>query len=84
MSPAPLLLLLIATASATLAHVLWGKRWVQLLIFWMAAFAGCLIAFTIGVHVPLPFRTVAPAGVPVLETVIAAWGMMFIASRLRV
>jgi hypothetical protein len=30
MSPSSLLLFLIATASAALAHLLWGRRWLQL------------------------------------------------------
>ncbi|MDZ4718213.1 MAG: hypothetical protein SH847_07045 [Roseiflexaceae bacterium] len=84
MSPAPLLLLLIATASAALAHVLWGRHWLQLGVFWLAACAGCLIAYAIGVRLPLPFPMVVPAGVPVVEAILGAWGLMFIASRLRV
>jgi hypothetical protein len=32
-SPATVLLLLIATASAALAHVIWGQRWLQLPMF---------------------------------------------------
>jgi len=82
MSPAVLLLVLIATASAALAHVLWGRRWVQLPIFWVAAFAGCLIAYAIGVRLPLGLVT--PGGVPVLEAVLGAWIMLIVASRLRV
>ena len=82
MSPAVLLLFLIATASAALAHVLWGRRWLQLPIFWLAAFAGSLIAYALGLRLPL--RLVAPAGVPVLEVVLGAWILLFVASRLRV
>ena len=29
----------IATACAALAQLLWGRRWIQLPIFWLAAFA---------------------------------------------
>jgi hypothetical protein len=82
MSPAALLLFLIATACAALAHLLWGRRWLQLPIFWLAAFAGCLIAYALGVRLPL--RLVEPGGVPVLEVVIGAWILLFVASRLRV
>ena len=64
MSPAPLLLLLIATASAGLAHLLWGRRWLQLPIFWLAAAAGCLVVYVL--HLRLPFDFIMPAGVPVL------------------
>jgi len=82
MSPAPVLLFLLATASAALAHVLWGRRWLQLPLFWLAAFAGCLIVYALGVRLPLRLPT--PAGVPVLEAVLGAWIMLIVASRLRV
>jgi hypothetical protein len=82
MSPSVLLLFLIATASAALAHLLWGQRWIQLPIFWMAAFAGCLIVYALGLRLPLQLP--APAGVPVLEVVLGAWILLIVASRLRV
>ena len=82
MSPAALLLFLIATACAALAHLLWGRRWLQLPIFWLAAFAGCLIAYALGVRLPL--NLAEPGGVPVLKVVIGAWILLFVASRLRV
>src|SRR6266550_2793863 len=53
MSPASLLLFLIATASAALAHLLWGRRWLQLPLFWLAAFAGCLVVYALGLRLPL-------------------------------
>ncbi|MCG8353278.1 MAG: hypothetical protein MI924_36385 [Chloroflexales bacterium] len=81
-APATLLLLLIATACAALAHVFWGRRWKQLPIFWLAAFMGCLVAYGFGLHVPLDLP--APAGIPVLEAVLAAWLLLIVASRLRV
>jgi uncharacterized membrane protein len=82
--PAPLLLLLIATISASLAHIIWGKRWIQLLIYWLAAFTGCLIAFVSGLHLPFLPALIEPAGVPVVEAVVLAWVLIFVASRLRV
>ena len=82
MSPPALLIFLIATASAAFAHLLWGRRWVQLPVFWMAAFAGSLIVYALGLHLPL--RLPMPAGVPVLEVVLGAWIMLIVASRLRV
>ncbi|KPV49388.1 hypothetical protein SE17_32940 [Kouleothrix aurantiaca] len=82
MSPVIVLLLLIATASAALAHVLWGRRLIQLPIFLLAAFAGCLVAYASALRLPLPLFT--PAGVPVLEAVLAAWILLIVASRLRV
>ena len=82
MSPASLLLFLIATASAALAHLLWGRRWLQLPLFWLAAFAGCLVVYALGLRLPLSLP--APGGVPVLEVVLGAWILLIIASRLRV
>lgn len=82
MSPVILLLILIASASAGLAHLLWGRRWLQLPIFWLAAFAGCLVAYALGLRLPLGLP--ALAGVPVLECVLAAWILLIVASRLRV
>jgi hypothetical protein len=82
MSPALLLLFLLASASAALAHVLWGRRLLQLPIFWLAACAGCLIAYALGLRLPLALP--APAGVPVLEAVLWAWILLIVASRLRV
>jgi uncharacterized membrane protein YjjP (DUF1212 family) len=81
-APATLLLLLIATACAGLAHVLWGRRWQQIPLFWVAAFVGCLLAYGLGLRLPLNLP--APAGVPVLETVLLAWVLLIVASRLRV
>jgi len=82
MSPASLLLFLIATVSAALAHLLWGRRWLQLPLFWLAAFAGCLVIYALGLRLPL--RLPLLGGVPVLEVVLGAWIMLIIASRLRV
>jgi hypothetical protein len=82
MSPASLLLFLIATVSAALAQLLWGRRWLQLPLFWLAAFAGCLVIYALGLRLPL--RLPLPGGVPVLEVVLGAWIMLIIASRLRV
>jgi hypothetical protein len=77
-------MLLISSASASLAHVLWGRRWSQLLIFWLGSAAACLVAYALSLQLPLPWRLVEPAGVPVLESVLLAWGVIFIAARLRI
>lgn len=82
LNPALTLIVLLATASATLAHVLWGKRWLQIPIFLLAAMMGSLISYVVGLR--LPHNLPEPAGVPVLETVLAAWVLIIIASRLRV
>jgi hypothetical protein len=82
LTPQLVLLTLLATASAGLAHVIWGRRWAQLPIFWLAALAGCLLINALQVRLPLDLPQ--PAGVPVLEAVVAAWLLLIVASRLRV
>ena len=82
LAPATLLLLLLATACAALAHVLLGQRWRQLPVFWLTAFVGCLLAYGLGLRFPLDLPS--PAGVPVLEAVLLAWVLLIVVSRLRV
>lgn len=82
LAPASLLILLLATASAALAHVLLGRRWRQLPLFWITAVVGCLLAYGLGLRLPLDLP--APAGVPVLEAVLLAWLLLLVVSRLRV
>lgn len=82
LAPAMLLLILLATACAALAHVLLGRRWRQLPIFWLTAFVGCLLTYGLGLRLPLALPQ--PAGVPVLEAVLLAWVLLIIVSRLRV
>ncbi len=82
LAPAIVLILLIATACAALAHVLLGRAWRQIPIFWLAAVVGCLIVYGLGLRFPLALP--APAGVPVLESVLLAWILLIFVSRLRV
>ncbi len=80
--PAIVLILLTATACAALAHVLLGRAWRQIPIFWVAAVVGCLIVYGLGLRFPLTLPT--PAGVPLLESVLMAWVLLIFVSRLRV
>jgi hypothetical protein len=81
-APAAVLILLIATACAALAHVLLGRAWRQLPIFWLTAVVGCLIAYGLRLRFPLDLPT--PADVPILESVLMAWLLLIFVSRLRV
>jgi drug/metabolite transporter (DMT)-like permease len=82
LAPATVLILLLATACAGLAHVLLGRRWRQLPLFWLTACVGCLLVYGLGLRFPLQLPT--PAGVPVLEAVLLAWLLLILVSRLRV
>ena len=81
MSPSSLIILLIATACAAGAHLVWGRRWTQLIFFWMVAFAACLVVYASGLH--LPGNLPRPAGVSLLESVVVAWILLLVASKLR-
>ncbi len=81
MTPSLLLLLLIAIACAASAHLLWGERWLHLLVYLAAAALGAGMIGLLGLGLPLD--TPRPAGVPVIEAVLGAWVMLFIASRIR-
>lgn len=80
--PAALLLLLLATIYGAMAHMIWGQRWRHLPIYWGAAFVGCLVNYGLGIYLLKSGPT--PAGVPLVETTVAAWLMLLVASRLRV
>jgi hypothetical protein len=82
LDPGVVILLVLVTASASLAHVLWGKRWRQIPVFWLAGALGAIIAYLSGYQFPLELPM--PGGVAVLEVVLAAWICIIIASRLRV
>ena len=82
LAPASLIIILLATACAGLAHILLGRRWRQLPVFWAAALVGCLLAY--GLKMRLPLALPAPAGVPILEAVLLAWLLLFVVARLRV
>lgn len=81
MTPASIILLLLASVCAAAAHLIWGRSWLQLGIFWLAAFGGCLIVYASGLRLPFGFPN--PAGVPLLECVVMAWILLVVASRLR-
>lgn len=80
-APATLLLLLLATIYGGLAHILWGRRMLQLGLFWGTAFTGLLLGYGLGLRI-FP-ELIAPAGMPLVESTIFAWLLLFIASRLR-
>lgn len=82
LAPAIVLILLIATACAGLAHVLLGRAWRQIPLFWLASVVGCMIAY--GLRLRFPLDLPAPAGVPILESVLLAWVLLIFVSRLRV
>jgi hypothetical protein len=80
-NPTVVLLLLIGTACAALGHVFWGRQWLDLPLFWGAGMAGVLLIYATNLHLPIPLPM--PAGVPILETTLAAWIGIIVVARLR-
>ena len=79
MSPTPLLLLLIASLHAALAHVWLGKSFLQLPLYWLAALIGTMVMYATGISVSANFP--APAGVHLVEVSLGAWIGLVIAIR---
>lgn len=79
MSPVPVLLIMIATFHASIAHIWAGRHLLQLPVYWLAAFIGVIIIHATGLE--LSSALPAPATVHLIETSIGAWIGLFIAIR---
>lgn len=84
LAPAAALLILLAAASAGLAHALWGRHWLQIPVFLLTGGVGCLLAYGLQLRLPLPLDLPTPAGVPVLEATLLAWLLLSVVARIRV
>jgi hypothetical protein len=79
MSPVPLLLVLITTLHAAVAHAIAGKTLLQLPVFWLASLLGVVLVHAVGLSFGSAFP--APANVHLIETSIGAWIGIIIAAR---
>jgi len=79
MSPVPLLLVLITTLHAALAHAIAGKTLLQLPVFWLASLLGVVLVHALGLNFGSTFP--APANVHLIETSLGAWIGIIIAAR---
>jgi hypothetical protein len=79
MSPVPVLLIMIATFHAAIAHIWAGRYLLQLPVYWLAAFIGVVIIHATGIE--LSSALPAPASVHLIETSIGAWIGLFMAIR---
>ena len=79
MSPVPVLLIMVATFHAAIAHIWAGRVLLQLPVYWLAAFIGVVIIHATG----LEFNSAlpAPANVHLIETSLGAWIGLFMAIR---
>ena len=79
MSPVPVLLIMITTFHATIAHIWAGRVILQLPVYWLAALIGVVIIHATGLE--LSSALPAPADVHLVETSIGAWIGLFMAIR---
>jgi len=79
MSPIPLLLVLVTTFHATLAHAIAGKSVLQLPVFWLASLIGVVLIHVVGLDFGDAFPS--PANVHLIETSLGAWVGIIIAAR---
>jgi hypothetical protein len=82
LEPAALMIALLASVYGALAHLFWGQRWRHLPLFLGTALIGCLMSYAFNLH--FIGAGPVPAGVPLVESTIAAWIMLILATRLRV
>lgn len=79
MSPIPLLLVLITTFHAALAHAIAGKSMLQLPVFWLASLIGVVLVHVVGFDLGDAFPS--PASVHLIETSLGAWIGIIVAVR---
>jgi hypothetical protein len=79
MSPIPLLLVLVTTFHAALAHAIAGKNVLQLPVFWLASLIGVVLIHVVGLDFGDAFPS--PANVHLIETSLGAWVGIIIAAR---
>ncbi len=71
MEPGVWLSLLLGCIYGALAHLIWGRTWLQLPLFVLASVVGCLLLWLSAFQV-LPSLPVL-GGLPVLEATAVAW-----------
>jgi hypothetical protein len=82
LSPSLVFSLLLASLYGAVFHLIWGKRWRDLGIYWAAA----VIGFGAGqaVFAALGFSVYLIGQVRAVESTIVSWGCMFLARWLNV
>lgn len=74
LAPGALLALLLGAVFGGLAHMVAGRRWLQLPLYVGAGMLGCLLAWGLNLHWFGQFP--APGGLPLIEAAIMAWVLL--------
>lgn len=82
LSPSFVFSFLLATLYGAVFHFIWGKRWRDLVVYWIAA----LVGFAIGqiVFDLLGFSVYVIGEVRVVESTVVCWVCLFVARWLNV
>jgi hypothetical protein len=82
LSPSFVFSVLLASLYGAIFHFIWGKRWRDLILYWLAAIVG----FGMGqiVFGWLGFSVFWIGEVSLVESTIVSWGCLFIAKWLKV
>jgi hypothetical protein len=70
-TPGVFLALLIGSIHGALAHLLWGRHWLQLPAFWAGGIIGCLLVLAVNLHLVQQVPTLS--GLPLIESTVVAW-----------
>ena len=81
-SPVFLLGSVVATLWAGIFHLLFGKRWTDLVRYWFVALAAFAVGQLMASAIGLPWPTFGQ--IHIIEASLVCWGAMFIARWLRV
>lgn len=71
LAPGVFLSILLGLVYGSLAHLLWGRHWPHLPLFWLGGIAGCLIVWATSLHLLTQFP--APGGLAIPEATVVAW-----------
>ena len=82
LSPSGVFSFLLASLYGAVFHFIWGKRWRDLAVYWIAAVLGFVIGQV--VFDLLGFSVYMVGQVRVVESTVLSWVCLFVARRLNV
>jgi hypothetical protein len=74
MQPGVWLSLLLGCVYGALAHLIWGRMWLQLPLFVLAGVVGCMLLWLSGFHAIQALPVLG--GLPLLEATVVAWVLL--------
>lgn len=81
LAPGAFLAGLLGLVYGSLAHLVWGRQWPHLPLFWLGGVAGCLIVWATGLQLLKQFP--APGGLAIPEATVVAWLLLAMIAAIR-